>query len=242
MLEKLNYHINFDTLTINYHITFDIDWCPDFCIEHTLNLLEKKRIKATFFVTHYSDILNDLISSGHELGIHPNFFENSSQGSNVSEVMDNLLKIVPNSRLIRMHGLYQSTNLLFQIFKNYKNLKYDLSLYTPGINSQKIHWSYNGVDFIRYNFNWEDDFYLDNKNFISINKLEKKTIFNFHPIHIFLNSFSFNAYNNLKLEHDTISSLTKIQMLKFKQSGYGTESFFNEITTSNHKSISLEEF
>ena len=40
-------------------ITFDIDWAADDVIAYCLNLLEKNDIKATFFVTHETKMLEN---------------------------------------------------------------------------------------------------------------------------------------------------------------------------------------
>ena len=66
---------------INYHLTFDIDWAPDCCVEQILLDLKKNSVKATFFITHASDINDEIINQGHHIGLHPNFFPNSTQNS-----------------------------------------------------------------------------------------------------------------------------------------------------------------
>ena len=35
-----------------YSLTFDIDWAPDFAIQHCLDLLEEAKVSAAFFATH----------------------------------------------------------------------------------------------------------------------------------------------------------------------------------------------
>ena len=41
-------------------ITFDIDWCSDEVLSYTLDFVEKYNIKATFFVTHETKLLEHL--------------------------------------------------------------------------------------------------------------------------------------------------------------------------------------
>ena len=101
---------------MNYHITLDIDWAPDLAISHCLEILKEKRIKATFFATHKTDLLKEIKKDGHEIGIHPNFANNSSHGNRTEKVMENCLKIVPDAELIRTHGLIHSTKLITKIF------------------------------------------------------------------------------------------------------------------------------
>ena len=59
--------------TSPYAAYFDIDWAPDCCIADVLTLLDGHDTKATFFVTHPCDVLNDIEAACHRLGIHTNF-------------------------------------------------------------------------------------------------------------------------------------------------------------------------
>ena len=70
-----------------YHLTFDIDWAPDCCVEYILNKLKKQKIKSTFFITHETDIIDEIRKDGHSLGIHPNFLKDSTQGNSELEIV-----------------------------------------------------------------------------------------------------------------------------------------------------------
>ena len=55
-------------------LTFDIDWCSDEVLLYTLDIIEKYDIKATFFITHDTTLLERMRANQNiELGIHPNF-------------------------------------------------------------------------------------------------------------------------------------------------------------------------
>ena len=54
-------------------ITFDVDWAKDEIMQPIVEKLEKLNIKATFFATHQSDLINNLDRNLFEIGIHPNF-------------------------------------------------------------------------------------------------------------------------------------------------------------------------
>ena len=91
-------------------ITIDIDWVIDEVLFDTVQLLKKNNSKATFFVTHVSDILDDLEQDPNfELGIHPNlnYLLNGDfrYGKNYREVIDYYLKFVPSAKSIRSHSL-----------------------------------------------------------------------------------------------------------------------------------------
>jgi hypothetical protein len=63
-----------------YHLTFDVDWAPDSSIELVRLLLAESNVVATFFATHQTDVIKDLMRDGHEIGLHPNFLSSTTQG------------------------------------------------------------------------------------------------------------------------------------------------------------------
>ncbi len=211
-----------------------MDWAPDFCIEPILKNLKKKNIKATFFATHKTDIIADIYRDGHNIGIHPNFFKGSTQGKGNLNIVENLLSLSKNINSIRIHGLLQSTNLLYEIFKNFSELKHDFTIYTPTISSHKFCWKYDDVSFLRYNYNWEDDFCFG-QNFPKFSdlKLLKKMIFNFHPIHIFLNSKKFDNYNKLKSKYNLVKLNEKNAKKFINHEKLGSLRLFNQIISSD---------
>ena len=53
-------HIDFNNASSwksSLFITFDLDWASDEVLKFTLELVEKYNIKATFFVTHNTKVL-----------------------------------------------------------------------------------------------------------------------------------------------------------------------------------------
>jgi hypothetical protein len=50
-----------------------------------------------------------------EIGLHPNFANNSTQGDNVDDILKKLKEIVPNAESIRTHGLLQSSEILLKL-------------------------------------------------------------------------------------------------------------------------------
>ena len=68
-------------------IRLDIDWAPDFIIKKVDEMLTEKNVKATWFVTHKSAYLKTLSKNrNYELGIHPNFMSDSTQGNSIEEI------------------------------------------------------------------------------------------------------------------------------------------------------------
>lgn len=175
-------------------ITFDIDWAPDEVVESVTNVLEEHRVKATFFATHRSDFMRSLDSAKYEIGIHPNF----NKGSDYNRIVEDLKAIYPKAIGVRSHGLFQSTNIL-QLFLD-NGLKYDVNTFIP--------FGEGLYPFTRLNklvcipFYWEDDVHFCNQTIFELSELQihKKglKIYNFHPIHIFMNTESRRHYISFK--------------------------------------------
>ena len=215
-------------------LTFDCDWAPDFVINDIINLLDAEKIKATFFITNNSQILKKLRENKlFEIGIHPNFFPKSTQGSNEDSILNNLKQIVPEAKSIRTHGLFQSTPLVKK-FQEY-GIENDLSLFLQNTPNIVPHYS-KFFNLFRFPYFWEDDVAITEKvnwsfddPLYHVNGLK---IFNFHPIHVFLNSNNMDNYENLKKDIG-LEQLNEENIKNYvNQSDIGVKSFFIEIISS----------
>ena len=114
----------------NTYLTFDIDWAEDKMMEPILEELLKRRMKSTWFVTHDTPLLqvfrkhSDLV----DLGIHPNFLEGTTHGESEEEILQHVLALVPEARVIRTHNVFQSGPLLSKI-ANLKSIQLDSSIF-----------------------------------------------------------------------------------------------------------------
>lgn len=111
-------------------ITVDVDWASDeYCAEIHEKLLAGN-VPATWFVTHDFDFLSQLRDSPElvELGIHPNFYADSSQGGSVPVVLNNLLSLIPEAVSSRSHGAFQNGSILEQLVGT-GQIKIDSSLF-----------------------------------------------------------------------------------------------------------------
>lgn len=222
---------------MTHAITFDIDWAPDWCIEQVSQMLIEKEIKATWFITHDSPAIRKLSKYGDlfELGIHPNFQPDSTQGRNPQEVMKNLMRFLPQAVSVRTHGLIQSSHLL-KMMREQFGIQFDVSILlykTPNIVPHTIYTSKNSP-IIRIPFFWEDDTEMSVPNPL-FSFSEKKyhlpglKIFNFHIIHLILNSFSLEGYQNCKKLTPQINNLTENMVNPFINHKTGTYTLFNEM-------------
>ncbi|HRJ85002.1 MAG TPA: hypothetical protein PK753_04960 [Ignavibacteria bacterium] len=180
--------------------TSDIDWAPEEVIADTLNLFEVYGVKCTFFSTHHSLELTKSNKKLFEIGIHPNFnpILNGSSDKRPDDILDEIMDIHPEAQGIRSHSMLQSTNLL-QLFAERK-LLYDANHFMPYHTDIKPFRLWNGM--IRIPYNWEDDVhwaygYSFDSSGIELDP-DKLIVFDFHPIHIFLNTENKYRYNEAK--------------------------------------------
>jgi hypothetical protein len=219
-------------------ITFDVDWAPESVIKYVANRMLKNKLNSTWFATHDSEILHQLKKENlFEIGIHPNFLPGSTQGKNTKGILTNLKNLYPSSCSVRTHSLYQSTPLLEKMSCDYE-LRYDSSLYLPqknGVYSHRLEFKSSKI--WRFPFIWEDDFELmrDNMNLkvdAMLNENGGFKIFNFHPIHIALNSSDLDQYEVLKSnENYPDVELEAINNYK-KGDVRGIEDFFDDLLAS----------
>lgn len=185
-------------------LTFDVDWAPDWVVDDCYKLCKELEVPATFFITHESDVLDDLRADPQiELGIHPNLMPGTTHGKNECAVFEHCIEIVPEAKAVRTHGLYQATNLFAFIADNFTMIETDVSLYLPGhkgLHPFDFHCGRSRRRITRLPFYFEDD--LDsmrpNVNWECTPPSEGLRIFDFHPVHVMLNMSTLDDYNVLK--------------------------------------------
>lgn len=217
-------------------ITFDIDWCSDEVLSYTLDIIEKYNIKATFFVTHETKLLERMrVNPNIELGIHPNFNfllnGDFRQGSSSKEVVQYYKKFVPNAVSVRSHSLTQGGSI-FPIFED-EGFIYECNTFIPlqgGVQlpyrhtKQLIKVPHIFEDDVRelYEDEWDLKKYLDYKGI---------KVFDFHPIHIFLNSENIERYNSAREHLQNFDELKKCVNNKV----YGTKDFMIDLIENSNK-------
>ena len=113
-------------------------------------------------------------------------------------MLDFLAQMVPEARGVRAHGLLMSTALLVEYGR--RGLVYESSYLlegTPGL-TPAVAW--NGV--VRLPIYWEDDVQMLHGRAFQLDDLglgrPGLKIFNFHPVHVALNSPDLHAYHRLR--------------------------------------------
>lgn len=182
-------------------LTFDIDWAHDDVVNDTIDLVEQAGVRATWFITHRSPVLDRLRSNpAFELGIHPNFLPllmqgSAAQGETAAEVLDRLLEIVPEAKSVRTHSLVQSGRLL-ELYAS-RGMVFEASVHIPESGMTLRPWrDWFGV--VRVPYGWEDDFWCDAGRPASAASEDGITGFDFHPIHVYLNTDALARYESAR--------------------------------------------
>lgn len=214
-------------------ITLDVDWAPDFAIDFVASLLLEAGVPATWFITHDSPALARLRSHVElfELGIHPNFLPGSSHGSSESAVLSHMMDIVPEARVVRTHGLVQSSNLLGRIVDE-TPIRVDASLFMPHareLDAVVYHWG-EGKKLVRVPYMWEDDFEMVRPDGIwDLSAMMARgsglMVMDFHPLHVYLNSIDLSAYRGLR-QYGHFADLPEDVVRRHVNPGHGVQSAF----------------
>lgn len=189
--------------------TCDIDWAHDEIIADTLSIFEKYGTKCTLFSTHHTQVLTESNRKLFEIAVHPNL--NSilyhKTEKSVSDILDEMIDSHPHSKGIRTHTMIQSTDL-FEKFSE-KGFIYDSNMFLPYQKGLKPFKLWNGL--VEIPFNWEDEVHWTYGYSFDDCRLELTdecfVVFDFHPIHIFLNTENKYRYTEAKKFRDNPAKL-----------------------------------
>jgi hypothetical protein len=215
----------------NNFLTFDIDWCSDEVLSYTLDIIDRNNIKATFFITHETKLLERMRENKNiELGIHPNFNfllnGDFRYGKNIKEIIQYYIKLVPDAISVRSHSLTQNTNIINMFCElNLLNHSNTHIPYSSNINI-KPYKLWNNM--LEIPFFWEDDIHclydwdFNISDTFNTNGLK---VYNFHPIHIFLNTNTLNIYENAR---ENFHNYEKLKSYK-NNLKYGVENYLIDL-------------
>lgn len=185
-------------------LTFDLDWAQDDVLLDTIELVERSDVAATWFVTHDSPLLERLRANPKfELGIHPNFnlllARQAESGATAEEVVDRLLELVPEAKAVRSHSTTQSSPLL-QLFAD-KGLTHDCNHLIPEQANIRLKPWRNWTGLVKVPYFWEDDVVWLSDTNTPIERLAQRPglrVFNFHPVHVYLNTEDLSRYEQAR--------------------------------------------
>lgn len=223
------------------YLTFDMDWASDEVLGDFYDLIKKYSLIGTMHVTHATQYIDIFIKDKYlDCGIHPNynFLLNGNEhdnGKNIEDILKNVCKLVPNATCVRSHALTTSS-LIAQAYTKY-GIKYELNTYVPayeGLNIKAFKaplGDYKVLPFI-----YEDDLYLLDRNkndaeFYLSNVFDAPRIFNFHPIHLFLNTDKPSTYEKARPYFGQYEALKKCVNIE----NYGVRDFFIDLVETGRK-------
>lgn len=215
-------------------LTFDVDWAHDDVLLDSVDLINESGAAATWFVTHATPVLNDIRAlQSQELGLHPNFNPLldgvSSNSQNAEMIVKALLYIVPEAKSIRSHSMTQSSRLL-DLFQT-SGLTHEVNHFIPHHAGFELKPWLLWNQLCKVPYFWEDDVHVlyDSIGIAQRDPAELATagglkVFDFHPIHVFLNTESLERYERTRALHHNPKEL-----IKHRYEGYGTRNRLIEL-------------
>lgn len=210
-------------------ITFDTDWIEESIIKE-LDLLNLVPGNMTFFCTDYYPYLDG--KENVEIGIHPRLDWNSDW---IKKTKDLEKKFNSKIHGIRPHSLSHTQMYGIELAKmGYKYISQATYLYYEGLRVDRHPWGIfelpiyymDSMDFT-FQLNWKT-----NNEAFKFDIIEKALadenglyVFDFHPIHLFLNSPSIEFYHKNRENLHTSSPFI----------GRGTKTFFDELCAEMNK-------
>lgn len=214
---------NTQTWEAKVFLSFDIDWAHDEVLNDTIQLIKKAGVPSTWFVTHETPLIASLRNlQSVELGIHPNFnplLDGTCRNHNNSseKVLKSSMSLVKEAKAIRSHSLTQNERLVDQ-FKQV-GLTHISNTFIPYGSAIVVKPFKIWDQMVVVPHCWQDNVALRMPlpfpATIEISSMLH--VFNFHPIHVFLNTENIDRYESTRPIHNTPAEL-----IKYRYTGIGT--------------------
>ncbi|HEX2544606.1 MAG TPA: hypothetical protein VHL79_07000 [Ramlibacter sp.] len=207
-------------------LTLDIDWAHDEVLAACIDLVEQAGVAATWFITHDTPLLQRLVANPRfELGIHPNFnpLLAGETAMKPEAVLERLLGLVPQARSVRSHSLVQSTGL-HQLFAA-RGLTHDCNHYVPHQSGIALRPWPLWTGLVKVPHFWEDD--LACAYGVGLPEGPATAglqVYDFHPIHVFLNTETLERYERTRPLHRSPREL-----LAHRHAGAGTRTWLLQL-------------
>lgn len=227
-------------MSTHTYLTFDVDWAPDHVVQYTLDRLNAFGYKATFFWTHDSPLLREMLNDPRlEVGLHPNYMPllngTVPAGRRFQDVLKELKSLHPGAVSIRAHSLVSATPIL----KAYAQSGFgvDSSMYCPVARAK--HW-HTGTGITIVPFNWSD--YIDVLGRGKTAPPQMGCVAAFHPIHIYLNTLRMRDY--IRFKHSGLAPFHYLQQHPRKEPGIATtfERFLQTLDAHGVETACIRDF
>jgi len=218
-----------------FALTFDIDWAADEIVSDALDLVLRHGMKATWFATHPGRYLELLRAApNQELGVHPNFNSLLNGGASdidAATVVAQMLTLVPDACSVRSHSVTQSS-VLTRLFIEH-GLTHESNDYIPFWSSCPVSAWRLECGMVKVPYCMSDELCcvapiaVDTPALRDLVQRPGLKVFDFHPIHVFLNTESLDRYERTRPIHHDPSEL-----VKHRFDGYGTRSRLIDLLTA----------
>lgn len=231
-------------------LTLDIDWAPDWMVADAAETLVRAGVRATWFATHRCPVLADLLREPlFEVGIHPNFLAGGSHGTAPEEVLRHVLEFVPGARTVRTHSLFQSERHSQMMVEDF-GLRTDCSqllMDAAHVAPHRVRFSASGPWLTRVPHVFQDNMFMFAGRTWSGDDPAFRTpglkVFDFHPVHLALNSPDFATYSTLKACGKPLAVLTRGDVQPLRHRGQGAATLFAELVESlRDASCTIDEY
>ena len=199
------------------YLTFDTDWAGEAVLRDTIDLLDGRGVAATVFATHTSPLLATL--TGHpriEVGLHPNFSTMADAGAprqGAEAVLAPLHEAFPAAVSLRSHSLFQSSSLQYLFAR--RGLVFEANQFIPSWSGVVCKPYREITGMIRVPYFWEDDVHVMamERNLVpawnadAMLDRQGLKVFDFHPIHVFLNTERMDRYERSRDVHQDAERL-----------------------------------
>ena len=186
------------------YITMDMDWANDGVLADTIALVDSLNIPVCMFVTHDTPMLSKLREDPlFALGVHPNFLPLLNAAGRpeqrFSDILEEMAALVPEAEAIRCHALVDATPIL-GLAKS-MGFRADMNLFIPFSSGIPLRAFTHFSGLKRLPFFYEDDAWALEPGHASPEEhilADGLKIFNFHPIHLYLNTEKMDRYDQAK--------------------------------------------
>ncbi len=207
------------------YITLDLDWLSDEYLAISIDILAKYGVKATIFATHDSRLLRSLDSDDYEIGLHPNF--DPGGGMYNLNALYELHKLYPQAVGTRSHTLLFGSRLLPELERCHMKYESNIFMYMH----EGLHCVARSKTITSVPFNWSDDKHLELEHGFATGELPPLdnaglNVFNFHPVHIYLNTDVYSRYESSK------ANFNNPGMAEYVNRELGVRNLFEDLCSS----------
>lgn len=210
-------------------LSFDIDWAHDEVIDDVLQVLNEHQASATLFATHSCSALTNILkNTEYEIGLHPNFnnlLAGEAGGKTYYSICNELKGHFPDASSVRSHSLCFGS--LIQLAYEKLGITHDSSLIVPHQNNENplFPWTmWDGLIRVPYLFCDYVTAMTTGTSMVELASRRGLKVFDFHPIHVFLNTESLDRYERTRPLHQNPKEL-----IKHRYQGYGTRNRLVEL-------------